>query len=179
VVLDDIDRRGELRILQAWERDCGFCFEVRPAERIAVGRRRCADESHAAGASAGLSSSPRRRPTPSDVRRGDRRGCRRMRWTTATRTGSMPRLTRAKPRPRAPKAGADGFLVRAVTRPVPVGLFRAVRKPEEPAMSATPSFVSIARARPRVVAPSHVYCIPVVRELPAAPAPVLSLPLTW
>ena len=40
VVLDDIDRRGELRILEAWERDCGFRFEVRPAERIAVGRRR-------------------------------------------------------------------------------------------------------------------------------------------
>lgn len=40
VVLDDIDRAGELRILEAWERDCGFRFEVRPAERIAVGRRR-------------------------------------------------------------------------------------------------------------------------------------------
>lgn len=40
VVLDDIDRRGELRILEAWERDCGFRFEVRPAERIAIGRRR-------------------------------------------------------------------------------------------------------------------------------------------
>ena len=40
VVLDDIDRRGELRILEAWERDCGFRFQVRPAERIAVGRRR-------------------------------------------------------------------------------------------------------------------------------------------
>jgi len=40
VVLDDIDRRGELRILEAWERDCDFRFEIRPAERIAVGRRR-------------------------------------------------------------------------------------------------------------------------------------------
>ena len=40
VVLDDIDRPGELRILEAWERDCDFRFEVRPAERIAVGRRR-------------------------------------------------------------------------------------------------------------------------------------------
>jgi predicted O-methyltransferase YrrM len=40
VVLDDIDRRGELRILEAWEHDCGFRFQVRPAERIAVGRRR-------------------------------------------------------------------------------------------------------------------------------------------
>lgn len=40
VVLDDIDRRGELRTLEAWERDHGFRFELRPAERIAVGRRR-------------------------------------------------------------------------------------------------------------------------------------------
>ena len=39
VVLDDIDRDGELRILEAWERDSGFRFEVRPDERIAVGRR--------------------------------------------------------------------------------------------------------------------------------------------
>ena len=39
VVLDDIDRRGELRTLEAWERDHGFRFELRPAERIAVGRR--------------------------------------------------------------------------------------------------------------------------------------------
>jgi hypothetical protein len=46
-------------------------------------------------------------------------------------------------------------------------------------MSATHSFVSIARARPRVLAPSHVYCIPVVRELPAAPVPVPDSPLTW
>jgi predicted O-methyltransferase YrrM len=40
VVLDDIDRRGEQRILEAWQRDCGFRFQLRPAERIAVGRRR-------------------------------------------------------------------------------------------------------------------------------------------
>ena len=40
VVLDDIDRRGELRTLEAWERDYEFVFELRPGERIAVGRRR-------------------------------------------------------------------------------------------------------------------------------------------
>jgi predicted O-methyltransferase YrrM len=40
VVLDDIDRRGELRILEAWERDCGFTFELRRAARIAIGHRR-------------------------------------------------------------------------------------------------------------------------------------------
>ena len=40
VVLDDVDRAGELEILEAWERDCDFRFEIRPAERIAVGRRR-------------------------------------------------------------------------------------------------------------------------------------------
>jgi predicted O-methyltransferase YrrM len=39
VVLDDIDRRGELQILKAWQRECDFRFEIRPAERIAVGRR--------------------------------------------------------------------------------------------------------------------------------------------
>jgi len=39
VVLDDIDRRGELQVLEAWERECGFRFEIQPAERIAVGRR--------------------------------------------------------------------------------------------------------------------------------------------
>jgi len=39
VVLDDIDRRGELQVLHAWERECDFRFEIRPAERIAVGRR--------------------------------------------------------------------------------------------------------------------------------------------
>jgi hypothetical protein len=56
------------------------------------------------------------------------------------------------------------------------------RKPEEPAMytTTTLSFVSIAQARPRVVDPSHVYCIPVVRELPASAAgPDLGSPLTW
>ncbi len=40
VILDDINRRGELQILEAWERDYDFRFELRPAERIAVGRRR-------------------------------------------------------------------------------------------------------------------------------------------
>ena len=46
--------------------------------------------------------------------------------------------------------------------------------------TTTPSFVSIARVRPHVVAPSHVYCIPVVRELPASAAgPDLRSPLTW
>ena len=39
VVLDDIDRRGELQVLQAWERECGFRFEIQPTMRIAVGRR--------------------------------------------------------------------------------------------------------------------------------------------
>ena len=39
VVLDDIDRPGELRILDAWERDTDFRFETRPAARIAIGRR--------------------------------------------------------------------------------------------------------------------------------------------
>jgi predicted O-methyltransferase YrrM len=39
VVLDDIDRPGELRILDAWERDANFRFETRPAARIAIGRR--------------------------------------------------------------------------------------------------------------------------------------------
>ena len=39
VVLDDIDRAASCMILEAWERDCGFRFELRPAERIAVGRR--------------------------------------------------------------------------------------------------------------------------------------------
>jgi predicted O-methyltransferase YrrM len=40
VILDDIDRRGELQTLEAWEPDYGFRFELRPADRIAVGRRR-------------------------------------------------------------------------------------------------------------------------------------------
>jgi predicted O-methyltransferase YrrM len=39
VVLDDIDRRGELQVLEAWERECGFRFDVQPARRIAVGHR--------------------------------------------------------------------------------------------------------------------------------------------
>ena len=39
VVLDDIDRRGELQVLEAWERECGFRFEIQPTKRIAVGRR--------------------------------------------------------------------------------------------------------------------------------------------
>jgi predicted O-methyltransferase YrrM len=39
VVLDDIDRPGELRILEAWERDSDVRFETRPAARIAIGRR--------------------------------------------------------------------------------------------------------------------------------------------
>ena len=40
VILDDIDRPGELQTLEAWDRDCEFVFELRPAERIAIGRRR-------------------------------------------------------------------------------------------------------------------------------------------
>jgi predicted O-methyltransferase YrrM len=39
VVLDDIDRHGEQRILEAWERECGMRFERLQAERIAIGRR--------------------------------------------------------------------------------------------------------------------------------------------
>ena len=39
VILDDIDRPGELRILKTWERDYDFRFEVRPAQRIAIGHR--------------------------------------------------------------------------------------------------------------------------------------------
>jgi predicted O-methyltransferase YrrM len=39
VVLDDIDREGEQRVLEAWTGECGFRFEVRAAERIAVGQR--------------------------------------------------------------------------------------------------------------------------------------------
>jgi len=38
VLLDDIDRHGELEILEAWEREGNFRFEVLPAERIAIGR---------------------------------------------------------------------------------------------------------------------------------------------
>lgn len=40
VLLDDIDRDGELEVLEVWEREGDFRFEVIPAERIAVGRRR-------------------------------------------------------------------------------------------------------------------------------------------
>jgi hypothetical protein len=39
VVLDDADRDGERDILDAWERDEGFTFDRRRAERIAIGRR--------------------------------------------------------------------------------------------------------------------------------------------
>jgi predicted O-methyltransferase YrrM len=39
VILDDIDRPGELHVLETWERDYDFRFEVRPAQRIAIGHR--------------------------------------------------------------------------------------------------------------------------------------------
>jgi hypothetical protein len=39
VILDDIDRPGERLTVDAWERGYGFRFELRTAERIAVGRR--------------------------------------------------------------------------------------------------------------------------------------------
>jgi predicted O-methyltransferase YrrM len=39
VILDDIDRAGELRILKTWERDYDFRFEVRTTQRIAIGHR--------------------------------------------------------------------------------------------------------------------------------------------
>jgi hypothetical protein len=38
VVLDDAQRDGEGEILDAWERDQGFSFDRRAAERIAIGR---------------------------------------------------------------------------------------------------------------------------------------------
>lgn len=38
VLLDDIDRDGELEVLEAWERGSDFRFKVLPYERIAVGR---------------------------------------------------------------------------------------------------------------------------------------------
>jgi predicted O-methyltransferase YrrM len=38
VVLDDVDRPPEAAILDAWERETGYSFDRRPAERIAVGR---------------------------------------------------------------------------------------------------------------------------------------------
>lgn len=40
VVLDDAEREGEREILDAWEREEGFTFDRRAAERIAIGRRR-------------------------------------------------------------------------------------------------------------------------------------------
>jgi predicted O-methyltransferase YrrM len=39
VVLDDIDRGGEQRILVDWERESDLRFEVLESERIAIGRR--------------------------------------------------------------------------------------------------------------------------------------------
>ena len=39
VVLDDIDRRGELQVLHAWEHDTDFRFDLRKADRIALGQR--------------------------------------------------------------------------------------------------------------------------------------------
>ena len=39
VVLDDAQREAESEILDAWERDEGFSFDRRAAERIAIGRR--------------------------------------------------------------------------------------------------------------------------------------------
>jgi predicted O-methyltransferase YrrM len=39
VILDDIDRPGERQTLEGWQRGYGFRFELRPPERIAVGRR--------------------------------------------------------------------------------------------------------------------------------------------
>ena len=40
VVLDDIDRAGEQRVLSDWERHTGFRFERFREQRIALGRRR-------------------------------------------------------------------------------------------------------------------------------------------
>ena len=39
VVLDDAERPGESEILDRWEREEGWRFDRRPAERIAIGRR--------------------------------------------------------------------------------------------------------------------------------------------
>jgi predicted O-methyltransferase YrrM len=39
VVLDDIDRDGELQVLRAWEHETGFRFRICTAERIALGQR--------------------------------------------------------------------------------------------------------------------------------------------
>jgi hypothetical protein len=44
VVLDDAERPGEREILGRWERDQRFAFDRRPAERIAIGRRRASAE---------------------------------------------------------------------------------------------------------------------------------------
>jgi predicted O-methyltransferase YrrM len=38
VVLDDIDRPGELEVLKAWEHDTGSRFQIRAAARIALGQ---------------------------------------------------------------------------------------------------------------------------------------------
>jgi predicted O-methyltransferase YrrM len=40
VILDDIGRAGERRVLEAWEAETAFRFEPRRRERIALGRRR-------------------------------------------------------------------------------------------------------------------------------------------
>ena len=40
VVLDDAQRPDEREILERWEGEQGFTFDRRPAERIAIGRRR-------------------------------------------------------------------------------------------------------------------------------------------
>jgi predicted O-methyltransferase YrrM len=40
VILDDIGRAGERRVLEAWEAETAFRFELRPGDRIALGRRR-------------------------------------------------------------------------------------------------------------------------------------------
>jgi predicted O-methyltransferase YrrM len=39
VVLDDIDRPGEVEVAQTWERETRFRFQHRPQQRIALGRR--------------------------------------------------------------------------------------------------------------------------------------------
>jgi predicted O-methyltransferase YrrM len=45
VILDDIDRPGELQVLTAWEHDTDFRFDIRRAARIALGQRPPADDS--------------------------------------------------------------------------------------------------------------------------------------
>ena len=42
VILDDIHRPGELEVVERWEREYAFRFELRRAERIAIGHRSCA-----------------------------------------------------------------------------------------------------------------------------------------